>query len=227
MRTCWKDRPVTEGNPLYGSWRRLCHAALALILLGMTAAPARAADKLVLALGDSLTAGYGLGPAQGFAPRLEAALRRSGVQARVHNAGVSGDTSAQGRARLGWVMKGLGRKPDLAIVELGANDMLRGLDPAVTLGNVDAILAELKRQQVPVVLAGMRAAPNMGRGYAQRFEGIYPALARKYGARLYPFFLSGVTGNRPLVQADGMHPTAKGVDVIVAGILPTVKGALR
>ena len=218
---------MAESGALYGSWRRLCHAALALLLLGLATAPAQAAEKLVLALGDSLTAGYGLGPGQGFPARLQAALRKSGVQARIHDAGVSGDTSAQGRARLAWVMKGIGRKPDLAIVELGANDMLRGLDPAVTQGNLDAILAELKRRGVPVILAGMRSAPNMGRGYARKFEGIYPALARKYGARLYPFFLNGVTGKRALVQADGMHPTARGVDVIVAGMLPLVRTALR
>jgi acyl-CoA thioesterase-1 len=200
--------------------------ALALLAIGWSA-PAAAADKLVLAFGDSLSAGYGLGPTQSFPARLEAALRQGGVAARVHNAGVSGDTSAAGRARLAWVLRGLGRKPDLAIVELGANDMLRGLPPAQTRANLDAILAELKRQGVPTILAGMRAAPNLGRAYATAFEGSYPALARKYGARLYPFFLEGVVANRSLLLADGMHPNARGVDVIVRGILPVVRTALR
>ncbi|OYY91587.1 MAG: arylesterase [Sphingomonas sp. 28-66-16] len=192
-----------------------------------TAAPASARDRLVLAFGDSLTAGYGLGPAQGFTVRLEAALRRAGVSARVHNGGVSGDTSAAGRARLGWVLRGLKAKPDLVIVELGANDMLRGLSPAQTRANLEAILAELKRQNIPVLLAGMRAAPNMGRPYATAFEGLYPALAKRYGARLYPFFLDGVAAQRGLLQADGMHPNPAGVDRIVARMLPTVIAALR
>lgn len=200
--------------------------AIALAMLA-TAAPASARDRLVLAFGDSLTAGYGLGPAQGFTVRLEAALRRAGVSARVHNGGVSGDTSAAGRARLGWVLRGLKAKPDLVIVELGANDMLRGLSPAQTRANLEAILAELKRQNIPVLLAGMRAAPNMGRPYATAFEGLYPALAKRYGARLYPFFLDGVAAQRGLLQADGMHPNPAGVDRIVARMLPTVIAALR
>lgn len=189
--------------------------------------PPRPAEKLVLAFGDSLTAGYQLGPTQSFAARLEAALRRSGVAARVHNAGVSGDTSAAGRARLAWVLRGLGRAPDLAIVELGANDMLRGIDPAQTRANVDAILAELKRRKVPTIVAGMRAAPNLGRAYATPFERIFPDLARKHGARLYPFFLEGVATNRALLLADGMHPNPRGVDIIAGKMLPMVRGMLR
>ena len=222
---------MQQGSALYGTLWRHCHDAIRvialLIALSAAPAPAAAAERLVLAFGDSLTAGYGLGPDRSFPVRLEAALRRSGIPARVRNAGVSGDTSAGGRARLGWVMRGLGRKPDLAVVELGANDMLRGLPPAQTRANLDFILAELKREGVPTILAGMRAAPNMGHDYAVQFEGIYPALARKYGARLYPFFLAGVTGNPKLVQADGMHPTGPGVDIIVRRILPTVTAALR
>jgi acyl-CoA thioesterase-1 len=225
-----ENDPVSEGETLYGGAVRLCHrwlAALALLIALGSAAPATAADRLVLAFGDSLTAGYGLGPTQSFPVRLEAALRRGGIAATVHNAGVSGDTSAAGQARLGWVLRGLGRKPDLAIVELGANDMLRGLKPAETRANLDAILAELKRRQIPTIVAGMRAAPNLGRGYATAFEGIFPALAGKYGARLYPFFLDGVAANRSLLLADGMHPTARGVDIITTRILPTVRTALR
>jgi acyl-CoA thioesterase-1 len=215
---------------LYGSAARLCHRWLRTIVLLLaigSAAPALAAERLVLALGDSLTAGYGLGPTESFPAKLELALRRTGIPVRVHNAGVSGDTTAAGRARLGWVLRGLGRKPDLAIVELGANDMLRGLDPVVARANLDAILAELKRRQIPTIVAGMRAAPNLGRPYAKAFEGIFPSLATKYGARLYPFFLDGIAANRTVLQADGLHPTARGVDIITARILPTVRAALR
>ena len=233
---------MIERGALYGAGRRLCHdivrgrgrpawlhgamLGVAGSVLALVAVPAAAADRLVLALGDSLTAGYGLAPGQGFPDRLEAALRQSGVAARVHNAGVSGDTTAAGRVRLAWVLRGIGAAPDLAIVELGANDMLRGLQPAETRANLDAILAELKRRHIPTILAGMRAAPNMGRAYATAFEPIFPALARRYGARLYPFFLEGVSGNRALVQADGMHPNARGVEIVVRGMLPVVRAAL-
>jgi acyl-CoA thioesterase-1 len=194
-------------------------------LLG--AAPVVAADKLVLAFGDSLVAGYGLPAAQSFPVQLEAALRKAGIAARVHNGGVSGDTSAAGRARLAWTLAGLKAKPDLVIVELGANDMLRGIPPAQARANLGAITAELHRRRIPMLIAGMRAAPNLGRDYAVRFEGIYPALAKRYSARLYPFFLEGVVARRALLQADGMHPNARGVGVIVRGILPEVEAALR
>ena len=213
------------GNSAYGAARRIVQALASLALLG--AAPALAADKLVLAFGDSLTAGYGLAAPRGFVPRLEAALRARGVAAKVYNAGVSGDTSAAGRARLVWVMNGVRVKPDLAIVELGANDMLRALPPGQTRANLDAIMAELTRRHIPVLIAGMRAAPNIGRDYARAFEPIYPDLARKYRASLYPFFLAGVAGNRALLQADGMHPNPRGVDVIVKGMAPAVAKALR
>ena len=210
----------------YGPARRLLQAG-ALALAALFATPASAADRLILALGDSLTAGYGLAPAQAFPARLESALRAGGTAARVHNAGVSGDTSAAGRARLAWVLRGLKAKPDLAIVELGANDMLRGLKPAQTRANLDAIVAELTRRRIPVLIAGMRAAPNLGRPYAAAFEPVFPAVARRYQARLYPFFLAGVAGNRTLLQADGMHPNPRGVAVIVRNILPAVRTALR
>jgi len=217
---------VKGRNAAYDAARRIVQAALLLFAL-LGAMPALAADRLVLAFGDSLTAGYGLPPAQAFPVRLEAALRRAGVAARVRNAGVSGDTAAAGRARLAWVLRSLGAKPDLAIIELGANDMLRGLDPGQTRANLDAILAELARRRIPVLLAGMRAAPNLGRAYAARFEPIFPELARRHGARLYPFFLAGVAGQKPLLQADGMHPNARGVDLIVRRILPDVVTMLR
>jgi acyl-CoA thioesterase-1 len=198
-----------------------------LILLALSATAAQAADKIVLAFGDSLMAGYQLGPNEGFVPQLQVALIKSGTSAIVRNAGVSGDTSAQGRARLGWVLASLKTKPDLAIVELGANDMLRGLDPAQARANLDAILAELQKRHIPVLLAGMVAAPNLGTDYANKFNGIYPALARKYQVPLYPFFLAGVAGNRSRQIADGMHPNSRGVAIIVSGIVPAVKAALK
>ncbi len=197
-------------------------------LLLSIASPAQAAPErpLVLAFGDSLTSGYGLDPGLGFAPQLQAALRRHGVAATVADGGVSGDTSAAGRARLGWTLEGLGRKPDLVIVELGANDMLRGVDPAETERNLDAILAELKRRDIPVLLAGMRAARNMDPAFARRFEAIYPALAGKYAVRAYPFFLECVAAVPGMSQADGMHPTFRGIKAIVSGIVGPVKTAL-
>ncbi|WP_344707906.1 arylesterase [Sphingomonas swuensis] len=181
---------------------------------------------LILAFGDSLTAGYGLGRGLGFAPQLQDSLRRHGIKARVHDAGVSGDTTSGGRARLGWTLQRLGQKPDLAIVELGANDMLRGVDPRVTEANLEAILSELDKQGIPVVVAGMLAAPNLGPDYRRRYEAIFPALARKYDADLYPFFLQGVVGNRALLLGDGVHPNFEGVKRMVTGILPTVQRAL-
>jgi acyl-CoA thioesterase-1 len=144
----------------------------------------------------------------------------------VHNGGVSGDTTAAGRARLAWQLRGMKSPPDLAIVELGGNDMLRGLAPEQTRANLDAILTELGRRRIPVLLAGMIASRNMGSDYRRRFNAIYPALARKHDARLYPFFMQGVAGNRALFQRDGIHPTARGVDIIVRNILPHVKAAL-
>lgn len=198
-------------------------------LLLSIASPAAASPErpLVLAFGDSLTAGYGLGPGLGFAPQLQAMLRRHGVAARIADGGVSGDTSAAGRARFGWTLEGLGEMPDLVIVELGANDMLRGVDPAETTRNLDAILTELKRREIPVLLAGMRAARNLDPAYARQFEAIYPELARKHGVRIYPFFLEGVAAAPGMVQPDGMHPTFRGIKRIVSGMIGPVKAALK
>jgi acyl-CoA thioesterase-1 len=181
---------------------------------------------LIWAYGDSLAAGYGLPPALGFTAQLQAALRRAGVAATVRNGGVAGDTAAQGRARLRWGLRGLGAKPDLVIVELGANDMLRGLPVAQARANIDRILIELARRRIPVLLVGMRAAPNLGRDYVREFEAMYPALARKHRVPLYPFFLEGVAANPALIQRDGLHPNARGVAVVVRGILPAVRRAL-
>ena len=209
--------------------RRSISAALLSMMLIGAAPPTAGRDSespLVLAFGDSLTAGYGLDQGLGFAPQLQATLRRHGIKAEVVDGGVSGDTSEAGKARLGWTLDGLKRKPDLVILELGANDMLRGLDPGLTEANVDAMLAELGRRQIPVLVAGMRAAPNLDPAYISRFEAIFPALARKHGVPLYPFFLEGAAAQPGMIQPDGMHPTFAGVKQIVTGITPAVKQAL-
>ncbi|WP_233543252.1 arylesterase [Sphingomonas edaphi] len=203
--------------------RSIATALLSISLLG--AAPLKE-RPLVLAFGDSLTAGYGLEQGLGFAPQLEATLRRHGIAAEVADGGVSGDTSEAGKARLGWTLDGLGRKPDLVILELGANDMLRGLDPTLTRTNIDAMLTELKRRNIKVLVAGMRGAPNLDPAYVVKFEAIYPELSRKHGAALYPFFLDGVAAQKGLVQPDGLHPTFQGVKIIVTRITPKLKRAL-
>jgi len=182
--------------------------------------PARAQPLQIVVFGDSLAAGYGLAAGDGFADKLQAALVAGGHDVAVANAGVSGDTSSGGLSRLDWsVPDGTG----LVILELGANDMLRGISPDITEKNLDAMLARLKARNIAVLLAGMRAAPNLGAGYQKSFDGIYPRLAEKYGVPLYPFFLDGVAGNAALNQADGMHPNAAGVDLIVERILPVVE----
>lgn len=183
-------------------------------------------DVHILALGDSLTAGFGLPRQQGFVPQLQAYLRRQGVRAHVTNAGVSGDTAAQGRQRLGWTLDGMADKPQLAIVALGANDMLRGLDPAQTKAELEAILTELTRRDIRVLLSGMVASPNLGEDYARRFNAIYPDLAARHSALLHPFFLDGVAGDRTLNQPDGLHPNFAGVRKMVIGIAPKVVEAL-
>jgi len=201
---------------------------LAAPLIASALAAAHPAPKpLILAFGDSLTAGYNLPRGQGFAPQLEAALRHRGIAATVADGGVSGDTTTGGKARLNWTLAGLPRKPDLVIVELGANDMLRTLDPAIARANLDAILTEFDRRHIPVLLTGMKAAPNFDPAYRAKFDAIFPALARKHRAALYPFFMDGVAGQRGMQQADGLHPTIAGVKRIVMGILPKVMAALR
>jgi len=173
----------------------------------------------IVALGDSLTAGYGLPNGDAFPTKLQAALKAKGIDAAVANAGVSGDTASAGLERIDWsVPDGTGA----VIVELGANDALRGLDPAVTRKALDAILTRLAARRLPVLFAGMKAPPNMGADYASVFDAIYPALAVKHPVIFYPFFLDGVAADAKLNQGDGMHPTAAGVDVIVARILPSV-----
>ena len=197
-------------------------AALAVILV-LSSAFAQAASPVlsprIVALGDSLTAGYGLQAEDSFPSKLEQALHAKGVQATVINAGVSGDTTAGGLARLDWVMKD---KPDAVILELGANDGLRGFDPKEMEKNLDAILTRLHAAKIPVLIAGMRAPPNLGRDYGVEYESVFKTVADKHHAPLYPFFLDGSAGNPELTQQDGLHPTAKGVDVIVGKILPAV-----
>ena len=183
--------------------------------------------RLVLAFGDSLYAGFGLKPGESFPDELERALVRRGIDARVDNAGVTGDTSAAGLQRLVFTLEGLPRKPDLVIVGLGANDMLRGIDPATTRRNLDGILSELRRRDISFMLTGMLAAPNLGREYGAHFNAIYPDLAHKYHAALDPFFLDGVATNRSLMLADQLHPNAAGIDVIVRRVAPLVAEQLH
>jgi len=204
-------------------WLYQSVAALGLALLSQPAPAATvAAPRTILAFGDSLTAGYQLRPGEGFAPQLEKALRAKGRNVRVVNAGVSGDTTAQGKARIAWGLAGAKAKPDLVIVELGANDMLRGQSPAAAKANLDAIIKDFQRRGVRVLLAGMRAQPNLGRAYVREFEAIYPALAASNKVTLYPFFMDGVAAVPGLQQSDGLHPTPRGVSIIVGKILPTV-----
>lgn len=188
-----------------------------------------AADtRLIVAFGDSLYAGYKLGAQEGFAPALGRRLAALGVApAQVINAGVPGDTSAAGLQRLAFVLDGLPRSPDLVIVGLGANDMLRGLPPEVTRDNIDAILRQLEERGITTILTGMLAAPNMGVDYAAKFDSLYPDLAQKYRVPLYPFFLKGVLGNREKMLADGIHPNAIGVAEIASNIAPIVAKSLE
>lgn len=173
----------------------------------------------IVALGDSLTAGYGLADKDGFVPRLQASLAKNGIAVDIANAGVSGDTASDGLARLDWSVP---QDTDAVIVELGANDMLRGIKPAVTRAALDAILQRLTARHIAVLLCGMRAAPNLGSDYGGDFERIYPELAAKYGVLLYPFFLDGVAADLSLTQQDGLHPNPAGVGAIVQRILPKV-----
>ena len=194
---------------------------------GTKAAPAIPADApLVIAFGDSLYAGYQLGPREGLAPQLQAALAEDGVVVRVQNAGVSGDTTAAGRQRLTYVLDNAKTKPALVLLGLGGNDMLRGIGPDQTRANLDAMLAELKKREIPVLLTGMVAAPNLGSDYATKFNPIYPELAAKYDASFYPFILDDVVGKKELMLGDNIHPNAKGVTVVVDGLAPLVEDAL-
>jgi acyl-CoA thioesterase-1 len=177
----------------------------------------------IVAFGDSLTAGFRLAPGEAFPVKLEKALRSRGHAVEVANAGVSGDTTAAGLARLDWAVPD---GTDIVILELGANDALRGIDPAVARRNLDTTITRLKAKRVRVLLAGMRAPRNWGDDYARRFDAIFPDLAREHGLPLYPFFLDGVALRPELNLDDGLHPNARGVDVIVERVLPVVEGML-
>jgi acyl-CoA thioesterase I len=203
--------------------RRLGLVILAAHLGMIVANGATAAPIKILALGDSLTAGYGLAEADGFCAQLEKALHSAGHDVQVINGGVSGDTTADGLARLDWTLAG---NPDVVIVELGANDALRGLDPAQAKANLDMILSQLQKQGRVVLLAGMKAPRNLGADYDRAFDGLYPDLAARHHVALYPFFLDGVAADPALNQADGIHPNPAGVAVIVKRILPAVEKAL-
>ena len=184
-------------------------------------------ERRILAFGDSLFAGYRVGEGESYPAQLEAALRRQGINARVTNAGVSGDTSAAGLARIEFVLDGLDAVPDLAIVELGGNDLLRGISPAETRDNLGAILAELQERNIPVLLMGMRAPPNLGELFVAEFDKLYPDLAQRYGAALVPFFLEPVWDKPALIQPDRVHPTAEGIEALVAATADDVEKALE
>lgn len=188
----------------------------------MPAPPVMGQERHIVALGDSLFAGYGLKAGEGYPARLEAALRARGINARMVDAGVSGDTTAGGLQRLAFTLDAQAAKPDLVVISLGGNDLLRGLPPEQTRANLDAILAELDRRGIRAVLMGMLSPPNMGADYRAAFDPIYPALAKKHGAGLVPFFLQPVTGRPDLVQADHIHPTAVGIEAMVAATIETV-----
>lgn len=198
-------------------------AGALVLLLNIVAAPgqAAAADRLkLIGFGDSLMAGYGLEGGEGFPARLEAALRERGHDVEIIDAGVSGDTTSGGLARLDWSIPD---DADGVILELGANDALRGVPPATTRENLDAMITRLNERGIPVLLAGMLAPPNMGPDYESAFNAIYPELASQHELLLYPFFLDGVTGDEAMVLPDGMHPNANGINKMVEGILPVAE----
>jgi acyl-CoA thioesterase-1 len=207
----------------YGSWSALVQVfALVVAALALAVPPAGSAagaDRPVriVALGDSLTAGLGLPANAAFPARLEQALTAKGMAVEITNAGVSGDTASAGLARLDWSVP---EGTDAVIIELGANDTLRGTDPKVTREALEGIVGRLRERRIEVLLAGMRAAPNLGPDYGRDFDAIYPDLAARNDLLLYPFFLDGVATDAKLNQRDGLHPTAAGVDAIVARILP-------
>jgi acyl-CoA thioesterase-1 len=183
-------------------------------------------ERHILAFGDSLFAGYRVGTRESYPAQLEAALRGRGHNVRVVNAGVSGDTSAAALQRIEFVLGSLDTPPDLAIVEFGGNDLLRGISPAETRENLGAILAELQKRRIPVLLMGMRAPPNLGETFVRDFDAIYPDLAQRYGAALVPFFLAPVYDKPALIQDDKVHPTAEGIEALVGATVDDVATAL-
>ncbi|MGB8365849.1 MAG: arylesterase [Rhizomicrobium sp.] len=203
-----------------GARYKLILTAILLPLVLLASQAAVAAPVRILAFGTSLTEGYGLAPGTEFTTVLERRLKQAGIAASVVNAGVSGDTSSDGLSRLDW---SLADRPDAVILELGSNDALRGIDPALTEKNLSAILGKLRAAHLPTLLIGMKAPRNLGPDYAKAFDFIYPKLARRYGVLLYPFMLDGVALNPKLNQADGIHPNPAGVKIIVERMLPYVE----
>jgi acyl-CoA thioesterase-1 len=204
-------------------WRALVQSTIAALLLTLAiASPAIAQNRPVkiVALGDSLTAGFGLSAGDAFPAKLQRSLKAKGIDVEIVNAGVSGDTASGGLERLEWAVP---PGTDAVIVELGANDMLRGIDPHVTRKAIGTIVRKLRERHIAVLLCGMVASPNLGKDYAAAFNLIYPDMAVAYGAIYYPFFLNGVATFANLNQRDGLHPTAAGIDVIVDKILPSVE----
>lgn len=208
----------------YGRLRLLVQALAFAAVLALIPHAVAARTLRLVALGDSLTAGLGLPPGKAFPDQLQAALHAKGWDVKVINAGVSGDTAADGLARYDWSVP---RDADALIVELGANDMLRGMKPEATKVTLAAILNKAGAAHLPTLLTGMRAAPNLGGEYASQFSPIYAALAKSYDVLLYPFFLDGVAGDPKLNQPDGLHPNAQGVAIVVQKILPSVEALLK
>jgi acyl-CoA thioesterase-1 len=220
-----KPAPRSYGNHRRNVQRLAATIAGAALALAFVVEPASAAERTikVVALGDSLTAGYQLAGSEAFPVQLEKALKAKGLAVEVANAGVSGDTSSGGLARLDWSVP---EGTDAVIVELGANDMLRGIDPEVTRAALGEIVRRLKARHIEVLLCGMLAAPNLGPEFGRAFDAIYPELAAANGLLLYPFFLDGIVDDATLNQGDGLHPTGEGVVRIVNGILPKVEALL-
>jgi acyl-CoA thioesterase-1 len=205
------------------AWVRIAAFGASLSVAMMSPVSAAEAPVRMVVLGDSLTAGYNLPVSAAFPARLEKALRAKGHALDIANAGVSGDTASGGLARLDWSVP---EGTEAVIVELGANDMLRGIDPAVTRTAIESIVRRLSERRIVVLVAGMRAIPNLGIEFAKGFESIYAEIAAKYDTLLYPFFLDGIAGEARFNQRDGIHPTAAGVDVVVSGILPKAEELL-
>ncbi|MBS4084150.1 MAG: arylesterase [Rhizobiales bacterium] len=203
---------------------RLYGAIIMAFLVALVAAPVNAQPIKIVAFGDSLIAGFGLKANESFPAQLETALRKKGHNVEIVNAGVSGDTTSGGLSRLDWSVQD---GTDAVIVVLGANDMLRGMEPEIARKNLEQIVSRLKARKIEVILGGMRAAPNLGADYAKKFDSIYADLAKEHDISIYPFFLDGVAGQRDLNLSDGIHPTPKGVSLVVERILPTVESLIE
>jgi acyl-CoA thioesterase-1 len=219
----------SASNPSCFAPRRFLAALILVACAGISQPAAAEAPATVLAFGDSLTAGYGLKQGEGFADQLQAAFRKMGRPVTVINAGVSGDTSAGGLSRIDWALGGgsAADKPQVVVLELGANDMLRGTDPGTTRSNLAGIIEKAKAAGAKVLLCGMKAQRNLGADYVQQFDAIYPDLAQQYGVALYPFFMDGIvhadgTADMTLLQGDGLHPTEAGAALIVRNLMPAL-----